>query len=491
VVCVLWLLAAATAATQAWAALSRPFDDRLADLQMYVGSVTGLVEGGSLYDYAFPPTGAPFTYPPFGGLLLVPLAFADVDALMVGWTLATIAVVVLIATLAARAPGIHRALSHAPAVPLIALLFFLSAAISSNLRFGQVSVLLVLAVMVDLLRLVPPRYVGVATGIVAALKLTPLIFIPLFWLSGQRRAALTATGVFAGGTALAWAILPGDSARFWLHELSDVNGMGSVASGGNQSLNAALLREDVPVVARFAVIGTVGAAIVVAALWRGARAWRAGDPLTSLAVVGAAGVVFSPVSWMHHQIWLVFAVLLPVSTVPWRRLAWAALVVAILVLPVTSVGASLPGGLIWGNARLLLAVAIAAFIPFLAVRRPAPAVVGAGTESTRATAWQRRMVRPRRSPEDRDSSRERPSGCGLASGLVGEGKEGHGDADREDGGSGEHELHAPHVGGEPGGEGTDGHHAPADHAGCGVDAAKQFRRREVLANGGVDDAPDA
>jgi alpha-1,2-mannosyltransferase len=369
---VLWVVAAGAAAGQAWAALSRPFDDRLVDLQMYVGSVTGLVNGGSLYDYAYPPTGAPFTYPPFAGALLTPLAFPDIDALMVGWTVATVGLVVLIAVLAARAPGPHRALPRPVAVPLIALLFLLSGAISSNLRFGQVSIVLVVAVLVDLLRLVPPRYVGVATGIVAAVKLTPLIFIPLFWLAGRRRAALTAAGVFAGCTALAWAVLPGDSARYWLHELSDVDGMGSVASGGNQSLNAVLLREDAPVAVRFAVVATVGVAIVLAALWRGARACRAGDPLTALAVVGAAGVVFSPVSWTHHQIWLVFAVLLPVSAVRWRNMFWSALAAAVLLLPVTSAGASLPGGLVWGNARFLLAVAIAALVPFLAVRRPAP-----------------------------------------------------------------------------------------------------------------------
>ena len=43
-----------------------------------------------------------------------------------------------------------------------------------------------------------------------------------------------------------------------------------------------------------------------------------------------------------------------------------------MALPVTSVGAHLPGGVVWGNARLLLALAIACAVPFVARRAAAP-----------------------------------------------------------------------------------------------------------------------
>ncbi|HET6213620.1 MAG TPA: glycosyltransferase 87 family protein [Micromonosporaceae bacterium] len=335
---------------------------------MYVGSVRDLAADGSLYDYAFPPTGAPFTYPPFAGLLLSPLAPLNLDVVMVSWMVATVVGVVTLAVLLAKVPGLPDVLPPALRAPAVALLLFLSSPIGSNLRFGQISFFVVLAVLVDCLRIVPPRYAGVATGIAAAVKLTPLIFIPYFWISGQRRAAVAATGTFAVCTGLAWAILPGDSARFWGTELFDVDGMGFIAIGGNQSLNGAMLRLHHPDAARTAVLATVGVAIVVLALIRAARAWRNNQPLAAAVMVGAAGLVFSPVSWTHHQLWLVFAALVPVSRRRSWNLGWAALVSAIMILPVTSVGASLPGGVVFGNAHLLLAVAVATVVPFFGSR---------------------------------------------------------------------------------------------------------------------------
>jgi alpha-1,2-mannosyltransferase len=237
------------------------------------------------------------------------------------------------------------------------------------LRFGQVSVLVVLAVLADALGVVRPRFAGVATGVAAAVKLTPLVFVPYYWLSGRRRVAAVATGTFVACTGLAWAVLPYDSVRFWTERIFDTGGLGALATGGNQSLNGALLRLHVAAPVRLAVLATVGTAVVVVALVRASRAWRHGEPLAGAVVVGAAGLVFSPISWTHHQVWLVLAALLPVSARRQWNLAWAAFVAATMVLPVTSVG-----GVLFGNARLLLAVAVACAVPFVAVRtatRPA------------------------------------------------------------------------------------------------------------------------
>jgi alpha-1,2-mannosyltransferase len=75
--------------------------------------------------------------------------------------------------------------------------------------------------------------------------------------------------------------------------------------------------------------------------------------------------VLSPVSWTHHQIWLVLAALLPVRGPAWIRPAWTMLVLAVMVLPVTALGTPL-----WSNARLLLAVAVAAAVPLAIAEAP-------------------------------------------------------------------------------------------------------------------------
>lgn len=365
-----WALAALVAAAQTWAAFHRPLYDRLADLHVYVGSVALLHDGGSLYDFAAASNGAPFTYPPFAGLLFAPLPLVSEPVLRVLWTLATVAVVVAIAVAVSRADQPHPWLPDGAGTAALAVLLFLSAPVSSNLRFGQVSVFLALLVLLDCLRLVPERFAGVATGVAGAIKLTPLIFIPFFWFSGRRRTAVTAAGTFAGCSLLAWLILPADSARFWFTEIWKVDRVGNISTGGNQSLNGMLLRLDVTDGTRTAIVGLVGLAVATWALVRAVRADRAGAPVAAAVILGAASLVVSPVSWTHHQIWLVLAAFLAVSASAAHNAGWALFVAAVMVLPVTSVGAGLPGGVLWGNARLLLAVAVACAVPFLTRRRP-------------------------------------------------------------------------------------------------------------------------
>jgi alpha-1,2-mannosyltransferase len=372
----LWLAALVVAVLQAWAGLHRPLPDRLADLQVYLGSVWELHGGGSLYDFAASGTAAPFTYPPFAGLLFGPLIHVPFGLLAVLWSAATVAAVVGIAFAASRT-GAWAGGRPAPALiapALIALALFCSAPVSSNLRFGQVSVFLVALVLLDALRMAPARWCGLATGLAAAIKLTPLIFIPYYWLSGRRRAAAVAAATFAVCAAVASLIMPGESARFWLSEIWNVNRVGNLATGGNQSLNGALLRWELPERARSVVVAVVGLAVVVVALIRAVRAYRNDRPLTGVVLVGAAGLVLSPVSWTHHQVWLVLAALLPV---PRRQAWWTGGALAVMILPVTSVGAQLPGGAVAGDARLWLAIAVACLVPFVGVRRrPAMERVG-------------------------------------------------------------------------------------------------------------------
>ncbi|RUL92724.1 glycosyltransferase 87 family protein [Verrucosispora sp. FIM060022] len=378
----MWVAVFVAAAAQAWAGLSRPWADRLSDLQVYIGGVRTWLAGDSLYDFAAAGTGAPFTYPPLAGLLFLPLGHLNTTAVMVGWTILTVAAVVAIAKITAGAAARTWGLRKKVAVPAVALLLFLSAPVSSNLRFGQISIFLVLFVLVDAVKVVPERYRGVATGLAAALKLTPLIFIPYLWLAGQRAAAVKALGTFVVATLLGWLVLFDESVRYWTKELLDVERVGNIATGGNQSLNGALLRLDLPDSIRSGTVLLLGGVIVVIALVRATRLSRRENLLAATLIVGAAGLVFSPVSWTHHQVWLVLAAVLPISVAVWKRRAWAVLVAIVMIAPVTSIGAGLPGGVVWGNARLVLAVAIACLVPFIGRERGDDAQPGGETNPT-------------------------------------------------------------------------------------------------------------
>ena len=366
-----WLPALLVAVVTGYVVLARPEGSRLTDLNVYIGAVTGLRDGASLYDFIS--GNAPFTYPPFAGLAFLPLTWIPALPLQLGWTLATILAVLALAVLSGGTSPIQgtrltQGTGLIPSmrrnVPLLALVLMLSAPVSSNLKYGQVSIFLAVLVLTDVVR--DSRGQGVLIGLAAAIKLTPLIFIPMLWFGGRKTAAFTAAATFACCAALAAVILPGDSWRFWTTEVMHVSRLGYITSVGNQSLNGALLRYDVAALARSLSVLIVGGIVVVLALRRAARLAYDGDWLSAVVVVGAAGVAFSPVSWTHHQVWLVLGALLPVRGPGWLRRTWPALVLAVMLLPVTALGPPL-----WSNARLLLAISTAALLPLGATRHTA------------------------------------------------------------------------------------------------------------------------
>lgn len=82
------------------------------------------------------------------------------------------------------------------------------------------------------------RASGLLIGLAAALQPTVLLFAPLLWFTGRRRAALSTGVTFAALTVLAWAAMPHDSYTYWVHHMAGV-GLGGKADGlANQSLHA-------------------------------------------------------------------------------------------------------------------------------------------------------------------------------------------------------------------------------------------------------------
>jgi alpha-1,2-mannosyltransferase len=377
--CLAWLPALGLAVAQSWAALSRPYGDWLADLSVYRGSVSELRAGHSLYDF-ITAHGAPFTYPPFAGLIMAPLAYVADRPTGVIWTLATVALVALMASLVASAvPGVPDRFRPWIA-PALAAVLYASAPVSSDIRFGQVSVALAMLVLVDVLVLDRRRAQGVLVGLAAAFKLTPLIFIPMLWIGGRRRAAVISTVTFAAAAAITWIVLPHDSWRFWGTEVFHVNRLGDIATGGNQSANGALLRWGVDDHARSAAMLAVAVVVGGVALWRARAAYRGGSPLIAVVIVGAASVVISPVSWTHHQVWLVLAAALPVRGGRAWQIVASALTAAVMIVPLAAITPAAT------DAHLLLALLIATVIPYrpAGTSPPAATIAPAPTDTVAA-----------------------------------------------------------------------------------------------------------
>lgn len=284
------------------------------DLQVYSGAVRSWVEADPLYDYLKPGTRYGFTYPPFAALLMLPVAVLPLW-LCLAVNVAVDALVITATTwwLAARyAPRHGWSVWYvvAVAVPLVSLL----EPVRDTVGFGQVNLALVALVVVDveLLRR-GSRWAGVGTGLAAAIKLTPALFVVML-LAARPRAALNAVVVAALATVSTFVIAPGTSRQFWTEALRDTSRVGDTHSHSNQAISGLLARladtADAPGgrwLLAVLVIGAVG-------LTRAVQAVRCGDDVAGLALTGLTAGLISPLTWVHHLWWVVPAIAVLVDT---------------------------------------------------------------------------------------------------------------------------------------------------------------------------------
>jgi alpha-1,2-mannosyltransferase len=194
-----------------------------------------------------------------------------------------------------------------------------------NLAFGQVNLLIMVAVLADVVR-PERRWSGVLVGIAAGVKLTPLAFVVLLLLVRRPAAAGRAVAAFAVTVGLGLVAVP-DATAYWGSRLLDPHRVGPPQFAGNQSLLGvqARLLDGVPTTIEWlALAAPVGAAVLLLA----AVVWQRGDRVLGTCLAGLAMLLVSPMSWSHHWVWAV-----PLTLVVWERsrvvaVAWAAVFVA-------------------------------------------------------------------------------------------------------------------------------------------------------------------
>lgn len=369
----LWFLAAVLAVRQMAAVLRKPEGERWMDLGTWIGEGGVLRTSGSLYD------SDKFTGTPFAGLVLKPLSHAAEQALGVAWTFGTLLLVVALGLVVARslpAPVTRRATLLAPPVAIILLM--LSLPVRNTLHLGQTSIVPVLLVVLGCLVVRGERAAGVLIGIGAALQPAVLLFAPLLWFTGRKRAAAGSVATFAAGTALAWAVLPEDSRTYWIHHVAGA-GLGGDADGpANQSLHGMLLRFGLDGPLEVALLLVLAAAVAFVGLRRAVHFAKDGQLLLAVALTGCVAVAVSPTAWQHQLVWLLLAVVGRVGKRARDRLVWPVAVVLVMTLPGKWL---LPNRSVLQpvqeNVVLIVALAAALAVPFLSrtsphFRRPIP-----------------------------------------------------------------------------------------------------------------------
>jgi alpha-1,2-mannosyltransferase len=313
------------------------------DLGVYLRLGGRYVFTPHLYSFVLPNTSLPFTYPPFAALLFAPWqrTFTNVDLVQVVWTMCNVAALVGVLVLSLRLvkPSLDKASTWRLALALSLPALFLNPVLIT-IGFGQVNLFVTFLVMWDLLsdRRIGKRQMplGMATGLAAAVKLTPLLFVPYLLLTRRWRGALTSVLTFGACELVTLAISPTSSGAYWTKAIFKPSRAGDLTIVDNQNLWGVLDRLTHGVLPDAAVIPIL---LVIAAggLLLAAQAHRRSSPLLGVLICAATCLVVSPISWVHHMVWVVPAILwlaLAADRPRWGRVLAAATAVLFWSAPV-------------------------------------------------------------------------------------------------------------------------------------------------------------
>lgn len=304
-----WVVGAVSAGSAAIGAVLQALGSFQLDINVYLLGARTLV-GGPLYLVTLPHTPhLPFTYPPFAALMFGPLSVLPSRAAQVVWSLVNVAALFGLVWLSVRAarPAQDRRSRLLWSLLLMTPAYWLEP-VHLTFGYGQVNIVLAAMVMCDLTgqarvgRWNVPR--GVLVGVAAAVKLTPLVFVPFLFLTRQTRAGWTALAVFAACSAGSALFDPHSSWSYWTKYATDAGRIGGVAFISNQSVRAVIDRAD----HRLVPTGPVAvASVVILILGVALAGWaaRESSPFLGVLVCATTGLLVSPISWAHHLVWVV------------------------------------------------------------------------------------------------------------------------------------------------------------------------------------------
>ena len=333
------LLILSVAARLAWTYLA-PHGANFVDLHVYLGGAAAIDHPGTLYSYVYadqtPDFPLPFTYPPFAAVVFYPLHLLPFGLVAFSWQVATMAALYGAVRISQRLLGseTHRA-GRRTAMLWTAITIWIEP-LRSTFDYGQINVLLMLAV---LWAVYTARWwlSGLLVGVASGIKLTPAI--AGVYLLGVRRfgAAVFSALVFLATVAVS-ALVVGDQTRYYFTDLlGDAHRVGPIATSFNQSWRGGISR----ILGHDAGYGPLVVTAIVATAVLAVLAWRTldgSDRLGRLLVVEVFGLLFSPISWTHHWVWLVPLMIWlihgPVRARPGARIfGWGWLALTIIGVP--------------------------------------------------------------------------------------------------------------------------------------------------------------
>jgi alpha-1,2-mannosyltransferase len=266
----------------------------------------------------------PFTYPPFGALVFLPMtwmfwglaqwSFRLLSVLCLYWI-----VRVTLRLVAGEGWTTDARLWRQRALLWTAVLLWMMP-VFHTFEFGQINLVLAAVVLAAMVAR-DQRVAGTGIGLTAGVKLVPAIS-GLYFLATRRWAAAVWSFVaFAASVGLGFLVDFNQAKQYWFVLFGDPDRVGPIATAHNQSLRGALSRTfgyDVNMSWPWLIAAVVAVVLAGFAL---RAAVRAGDALIGVVTVQFLGLLLSPISWDHHWVWVAPLLIWLVHNriAPWAR----------------------------------------------------------------------------------------------------------------------------------------------------------------------------
>jgi alpha-1,2-mannosyltransferase len=291
---------------------------RMGDLKVYQAEGFALAHGLDLYG-PLPGVHGLATYPPFAAMAFVPVSAVGFWLASLGYVVVDIGLVAYIAIASFRIAGWSRESALRAGLVLAAIGLWLEP-VYTTFGYGQVNLALLALVLYDFVD-APPRAGGIATGIAAAIKVTPLIFVVYLLVTRRIAFAARAVAAFVAALCLSLCVNAHATWTYWTKDLYDSRRMGRLENAVNQTVRGMAVRLEHTRDVSFLVTVLAGIVLVVGLLVSRTAHESQGDAL-GLSCCAVTGLLCSPISWSHHWVWC-----LPMIAAAWAHGArWFAVV---------------------------------------------------------------------------------------------------------------------------------------------------------------------
>lgn len=326
------------------------------DMVIYREGVRAFMEGGEVYSVPMMAgdIALPFIYPPFGALVMVPLAgdwfsHAMAGDIMIVLSNLLIGLVVLLLAFALNRQRSNPFVSSdvIAAASLIWGIVLIFEPVRLNNGFAQINIIIMVLVALDLIPRKRLKWLpqGWLIGVAAAIKITPLAMLLYFLVRKEIKPIITAaiSAIIATLTAAAvrWDVA-------WEYFSVKLLSMGTGGDFGvqtayqsNSSIKGAIERlytsqEGMETASTITNIIWLCLAIITVVLggWLMVALMKRGLNIEAWMINAFIMLLISPVSWSHHWVWVAIAIpVLLYRAITWRHLNWAAgILISILSL---------------------------------------------------------------------------------------------------------------------------------------------------------------